>query len=287
MNNRMKTVEAKDLNPIETNAWLCGGITPRPIALVSTVNSEGDRNLAPFSFFNAFGSNPPTIAFAPNRRGRDGSLKDTYHNVKATEQFVVATVSYAMTEQMNISSADYPSTIDEFVKSGFTPEKAKFIRPALIKESPFQMECKLNQIIELGAGPGSGLMIIGEVICFHIAENCLLNGLPDPERLDHIGRNGGSFYTRAHGDALFKVSKPAGKPIGYDALPSQIRKAFFLTANDLGRLANSDHIPSFQDLRSPQDATVSSGKMEEIICESIRHNRFDDAWYWIQLYKGK
>jgi flavin reductase (DIM6/NTAB) family NADH-FMN oxidoreductase RutF len=283
----MKTIIAKDLSPMETNAWLCGGITPRPIAFVSTINSEGSRNLAPFSFFNAFGSNPPTIAFAPNRRGRDGSLKDTYQNIKATEQFVVATVSYAMTEQMNISSADYPSAIDEFVKSGLTPQKAKFIMPALVKESPFQMECRLNQIVELGSGPGSGLMIIGEVLCFHIAEDCLLNNLPDPERLDQVGRNGGSFYTRAYGEALFKVTKPVGKPIGYDALPASLKKATFLTANDLGRLANSDHMPSFEGLRSPEDARLGKEDLEQHIAEALQYHRLDDAWYWIYVYTSK
>ncbi|MFZ9999209.1 MAG: flavin reductase family protein [Holophagaceae bacterium] len=283
----MKTIEAKDLSPTETNAWLCGGITPRPIALVSTLNSEGSRNLAPFSFFNAFGSNPPTIAFAPNRRGRDGSLKDTYQNIKATEEFVVATVSYSMTEQMNISSADYPSTIDEFVKSGFTPERSKWIRPALVKESPFQMECRLNQIVELGSGPGSGLMVIGEVLCFHIAEDCLLDNLPDPERLDQVGRNGGSFYTRAHGEALFKVAKPVGKPIGYDALPDSLKQATFLTANDLGRLANSDHRPSFENFRSPRDSQITKRELEHSISEAIRHHRLEDAWYWIHIYITK
>lgn len=283
----MKTILAKDLSPIETNAWLCGGITPRPIALVSTIDGEGDRNLAPFSFFNAFGSNPPTIAFAPNRRGRDGSLKDTYRNIQATKEFGVATVSFAMTEQMNISSADYPSTIDEFVKSGFTPEKAKFIKPMLVKESPFQMECRLNQIIELGSGPGSGLMIIGEVLCFHIAEDCLLNNLPDPERLDQVGRNGGSFYTRAHGAALFQVAKPSGKPVGYDALPASLKASTFLTANDLGRLANTDHIPSFESFRSPTDAHISKKDLEQSILEAIRNHRLEDAWYWIHIYTSK
>mgnify|MGYP006276803829 CR=1 FL=1 len=283
----MKTILAKDLGPIETNAWLCGGITPRPIALVSTIDGEGDRNLAPFSFFNAFGSNPPTIAFAPNRRGRDGSLKDTYRNIQATKEFGVATVSFAMTEQMNISSADYPSTIDEFVKSGFTPEKAKFIKPMLVKESPFQMECRLNQIIELGSGPGSGLMIIGEVLCFHIAEDCLLNNLPDPERLDQVGRNGGSFYTRAHGAALFQVAKPSGKPVGYDALPASLKVSTFLTANDLGRLANTDHIPSFESFRSPTDAHISKKDLEQSILEAIRNHRLEDAWYWIHIYTSK
>lgn len=283
----MKTILAKELSPIETNAWLCGGITPRPIALVSTIDGKGDRNLAPFSFFNAFGSNPPTIAFAPNRRGRDGSLKDTYRNIQATKEFGVATVSFAMTEQMNISSADYPSTIDEFVKSGFTPEIAKFIKPMLVKESPFQMECRLNQIIELGSGPGSGLMVIGEVLCFHIAEDCLLNNLPDPERLDQVGRNGGSFYTRAHGAALFQVAKPSGKPVGYDALPASLKASTFLTANDLGRLANTDHIPSFESFRSPTDAHISKKDLEQSILEAIRNHRLEDAWYWIHIYTSK
>ncbi len=195
---RRHTVLASELNPIQTNAWLCAGVAPRPIALVSTVNEQGVRNLAPFSFFNAFGSNPPMVAFAPNRRGRDGTLKHTYLNATATGQFVIAAVTHGLVQAMNLASAEYGDGEDEFAKSGLTPAPARFVDPALVAESPFQMECRLRREIELGSGPGSGLMLIGEVLCFQAQEALLKGGLPDPTRLDQVGRNGGYIASPAH-----------------------------------------------------------------------------------------
>jgi len=124
----LHTVLDADLNPIQTNAWLRPGVAPRPIAFASTVDEAGVRHLAPFSFFNAFGSNPPMLAFAPNRRGRDGSVKHTYLNAVALKEFVIATVSHAMVQQMNVASAEYGDGVDEFVKSGFTPLPARFVK---------------------------------------------------------------------------------------------------------------------------------------------------------------
>ena len=101
-----RTILPADLGPIETNALLCGGVGPRPIALASTISADGLRNLSPFSFFNAFGSNPPMVAFAPNRRGRDGTVKHTYLNAVATGEFVIAAVSFAMLQQMMSGGVD-------------------------------------------------------------------------------------------------------------------------------------------------------------------------------------
>ncbi len=216
----LRTILPADLGPIETNALLCGGVAPRPIALASTLSLEGVRNLAPFSFFNAFGSNPPTVAFAPNRRGRDGTVKHTYLNAVATGEFVLAAVSHAMLHQMNVASAEWPDGVDEFPKCGLTPLPALLIGPALVKESPFQMECRLKQVVELGTGPGSGLLLLGEVLAFHVREACLVDGILHPDALDLVGRNGGAFYTRASGQAVFQVPKPSGNPWAMTPCPS-------------------------------------------------------------------
>ena len=279
----MKTVLASDLNPIQTNAWLCGGVAPRPIAFASTVDTEGQRNLAPFSFFNAFGSNPPMVAFAPNRRGRDGTVKHTYLNATATKEFVIATVSYAMVQQMNVASAEYGAGVDEFIKSGFTPLPARFIEPTLVEESPFQMECKLHQIVELGSGPGSGLMLIGEVLCFHTKEEVLTEGLPDPRKLDHVGRAGGAYYARAFGDALFQVAKPAGQPIGWDALPEPLKQSHLLTANDLGRLANSAALPDLDTAGRRAGDPAAPESIEEAIHLALQREDLDEAWRLVGL----
>lgn len=274
----LKTVLASDLNPIQTNAWLVGGVSPRPIAFASTVDGEGRRNLAPFSFFNAFGSNPPMVAFGPNRRGRDGTVKHTYLNAEATGEFVIATVSYGMVQQMNIASAEYEAGVDEFLKSGFTPAPARFVKPGLVAESPFQMECKLTQVLDLGGKAGSGIMLIGEVLCFHAREEVLTDGLPDPRKLDQVGRCGGAWYTRASGDALFQVAKPAGQPIGWEALPAVLKESHLLTANDLGRLANSETLPNLEAMAPKAGDPTSPESLEEAIHLALRREDLDEAW---------
>lgn len=278
-----RTILPSDLNPIETNALLCSGVAPRPIALASTASKEGIRNLSPFSFFNAFGSNPPTVAFAPNRRGRDGTVKHTYLNAVATGEFVIAAVSYAMLHPMNVASAEWPDGVDEFPKSGLTPLPARFVTPALVAESPFQMECRLQQVVELGNGPGSGLMLIGEVLAFHVREDCFVDGLLHPDALDLIGRNGGAFYTRASGAAVFQVPKPAGKPLGYDALPEVLKQSRVLTANDLGQLANSPGLPDLSGLaRLPGDPTAPLD-LEQAIRQALASENLAEAWRLVGL----
>jgi flavin reductase (DIM6/NTAB) family NADH-FMN oxidoreductase RutF len=278
-----RTLLPADLGPIETNALLCGGVAPRPIALASTVNATGIRNLSPFSFFNAFGSNPPTVAFAPNRRGRDGTVKHTYLNAAATGEFVIAAVSHAMLHQMNVASAEWPDGVDEFPKCGLTPLPARLVQPALVSESPFQMECRLQQVVELGHGPGSGLMLIGEVLAFHVREDCFVDGVLHPNALDLVGRNGGAFYTRASGAAVFEVPKPADRPIGYDALPEVLKQSRILTGNDLGRLANSPSLPELSAMvRKPGDP-VAVASLDHDIRRALAEGDLAEAWRLVGL----
>ena len=274
----VRTILPGDLDPVATNALLCGGVAPRPIALASTVSKEGIRNLSPFSFFNAFGSNPPTVAFAPNRRGRDGTVKHTYLNAVATGEFVIAAVSHAMLHQMNVASAEWPDGVDEFPKSGLTPLPARLVAPALVAESPFQMECRLKQVVELGSGPGSGLMLIGEVLAFHVREDCFVDGLLHPDALDLVGRNGGAFYTRASGAAVFQVSKPAGKPLGYDALPEALKHSAILTGNDLGQLANSPALPDLPSAEARPNDPVGAEALERALQAALARSDLGEAW---------
>ena len=279
----VRTLLPGDLSPIETNALLCGGVAPRPIALASTINAAGVRNLSPFSFFNAFGSNPPTVAFAPNRRGRDGTVKHTYLNAVATGEFVIAAVSFAMLHPMNVASAEWPEGVDEFPKSGLTPTPARFVKPALVAESPFQMECRLQQVVELGSGPGSGLMLIGEVLAFHVREDCFVEGLLHPDALDLVGRNGGAFYTRASGTAVFQVPKPAGRPLGYDALPDALKQSHILTANDLGLLANSPCLPDLTAMTRRPDDPPAFADLDHAIRRALAAGNLDEAWRLVGL----
>lgn len=273
-----RTIFPAELDPIATNALLCGGVGPRPIALASTVSVEGVRNLAPFSFFNAFGSNPPMVAFAPNRRGRDGTVKHTYLNAVATGEFVIAAVSHAMVQQMNVASAEYPEGVDEFQKSGLTPGPATRVKPALVLESPFQVECRLHQVVELGQGPGSGLMLIGEVLAFHAREEAFVDGILHPDRLDLVGRLGGAFYARASGAALFQVAKPVGRPIGWEALPEALRASRILTGNDLGRLANSAALPDLEASEPRPGDPEGVEALERAIQAALRREDPAEAW---------
>ena len=272
-----------DLDPIQTNQLLTGGVGPRPIALASTISRDGLRNLAPFSFFNAFGSNPPTVAFAPNRRARDGTVKDTYRNAVATGEFVIAAVTYAMVQQMNVASAEFPAGVDEFLQSGLTPLPAKFVGPSLVEEAPFQMECRLLQEVALGTGPGSGLMLLGEVVAFHVREDCFRDGLLSAQALDLVGRNGGATYTRASGAALFQVAKPLGRPLGYEALPGVLKASRILTGNDLGRLANSPRMPDLGPLEPRLGDPETGQGLERAIHEALEGEQLEEAWRLVSL----
>ncbi len=240
----------EDISVPEFHKLLLGGVGPRPIALVSTLSADGKKNLSPFSFFNAFGVNPPMIAFSPARRGKDASLKDTYNNLIATKECVVQSVTFSMVEQISLASTEYPAEIDEFIKSGLTPIDSDFVKPKRVKESPFQMECKLIEMKSYGESGGSANMAICEVLKIHVAEDIFTNGLIDPKKIDLVGRMSGNFYCRANGEAIFEVEKPtAKKGIGYDQLPDFIKHSHVFTANNLAKLANVESIPSEKSVK--------------------------------------
>jgi len=174
---------------------MIGSIVPRPIAFVSTINAEGKRNLAPFSFFNGVCSNPPIVLFSTVIR-KDGKHKDTLNNVQATKEFVVNIVSEEFAEKMNLTSADVPPDVDEFTLSGLTPTPSDCVKPPRVKESKISMECKLVQIVQFGTGPGGGQTVFGEILRFHINDELFDNFRIDPDKFHPIGRMGGPTYTR-------------------------------------------------------------------------------------------
>ena len=163
----------KELDVKSVYHLLISGVSPRPIALVGSVDKDGRSNLAPFSFFNAFGANPPIIGFSPALSGRTGLPKDTLLNIKETKEFTVSIVNSSIVEQISLSSCEFGKNIDEFVKSGLTKYKSRNIAAYGVQESNFIMECKLHDIIELGGKPASGNLILGEIVQFHINEKIL------------------------------------------------------------------------------------------------------------------
>ena len=181
----------------DTHKLMIGSIVPRPIALVSTTSINGINNLAPFSYFNGVCSKPPTIMFAPARRGWDGEEKDTLINIRETKEFTVNIVSEKIGEQMVKCSTDFKEDIDEFIASGLSPLSSKKIKPPLVAESKISFECKLNQIIEIGDGnAGSGFIVIGTIILFHIDDKIYKNGHILLDQLEPLGRVAGNGYIR-------------------------------------------------------------------------------------------
>jgi flavin reductase (DIM6/NTAB) family NADH-FMN oxidoreductase RutF len=229
---------------------LLSGIAPRPIAFASTVDKDGNNNLAPFSFYNSFGVNPSTLIFSPSRRGRDNTTKHTLENLKEVPEVVINAVSYNMVQQMSLASTEYEKGVDEFIKSGFDPLPSKLVKPKRVAQSPLQFECKVRDIIEISGQPGSGNLVISEIVYIHLDENVLdHNGDIDPNKIDLVGRLGGDYYTRTSGDANFIVPKPlVSKGIGVDALPESIRLSEYLTGNDLGQLGNLDNLTSLDEI---------------------------------------
>ena len=246
----MVSLDPKELSVPILHQYLLGSIGPRPIAFASTVDKEGNRNLAPFSFFNVFSANPPILIFSPARSGRMNTTKDTHNNVKEVAEVVINVVTYDMVHQMSLASSPFEAGVDEFEKAGFTPVASDTIRPFRVKESPVQLECKVLEVKELGENGGAGNLVICEVLKIHISESVLdQKGMIDQEKIDLVSRMGGNWYCRANGESLFEVDKPlTAIGIGVDALPAKIKMCKELTGNDLGILGNLQSIPNAEEM---------------------------------------
>lgn len=236
---------------------LLGGVAPRPIAFASTVDKNGNHNLSPFSFYNAFGVNPTTLIFSPSRRGRDNTTKHTLDNIKEVPEVVLNAVTFSMVHQMSLSSTEYPKGTDEFIKSGFTPLESVTIKPRRVAESPLQFECKVRDLIETSGKAGSGNLVICEITHIHLDETILDDaGNIDHDKLDLVGRLGGDYYVRTSGKAKFMVPKPiALMGIGVDVLPEHIRNSSILTGNDLGQLGNLESLPSEEEINKMKNSS--------------------------------
>lgn len=207
MGEEKRVFRPSDLPAAQVYGLVVGSVSPRPIAFVSSISLEGVLNLAPFSFFNGGGSNPPSVVFSPVRR-RDGSEKDTLRNIKATGEYVINVATYTIREAMNQCSSEYPPEVSEFEEAGFTPVPSLQVRPPRVLEAPINMECRLYQVVEHGDGPLSANYVIGEVICFHVAEVILGEGLIHPPKVGFIGRLGGPWYTRTGPETMFEMERP-------------------------------------------------------------------------------
>lgn len=186
---------------------LIGSVVPRPIGWISTVNASGQPNLAPFSFFNAVCSSPPTVLFCPLVRSTDGNTKDTLNNVKATGEFVVNIVGEELVSAMIATSVEIAPDVNEFELAGLATAPSVAVTPPRVAESRIHFECKVSQIVEIGNQPGGGSVVFGEIVHLHVDERVLLGeDKINLAALKPIGRLAGNAYTRV--TDIFETERP-------------------------------------------------------------------------------
>lgn len=245
----MLSIDPTQIATKDLHQYILAAVAPRPIAFASTISADGVPNLAPYSFFNAFSSNPPILIFSSNRRVANNTTKDTLKNVEDTGEVVINVVSHNISRQMALTSIEYGPEVNEFIKAGFTALPSERVRPFRVAESPVQMECVVDQILPLGEGGGAGNLIFCKIVMMHIAENILTEtGRIDPHKIDLMGRMGRFYYARASGDAVEEIVQEVTRiGIGFDGLPPAIRHSKVLTGNDLAHLASLPALPSHEE----------------------------------------
>ena len=266
----MRSLNPSDLHIKDLHQFIVGAIAPRPIAFASTIDENGVPNLAPYSFFNAFSSNPPILVFSSNRRVQGNTTKDTLHNVEKNGEVVINVVNYDIVKQMTIASVNYAPGVSEFEKSGLTPIPSDMVKPPRVKESPVQFECKVKEIITLGEHGGAGHLVICEVLKLHIRESVIdEKNRIDPNKLDLVGRLGRAYYVRASGDALFTLfQEPEQMALGFDKLPDSVRKSPYLSGNELACIASLTEFPTAEDV---QKVLEEDDELKEILANDKGH----------------
>ena len=291
-------LDLKDLSTIQKQYYLQHVIAPRPICFASTIDKAGNVNLSPFSFFNLFSSNPPIVIFSPARRVRDNTTKHTLENILEVPEVVINIVTYDMIHQTSLASCEFGKEVNEFIKAGFTEEKATMVKPPMVKESKVKLECKVIEVKPLGTEAGAGNLVICEVLKMHIDDSLLDSTSTaaqdflkiDQRKINHVARLGGDWYCVVNENNLFRVDKPNTQlGIGIDSLPKNIRNSKILSGNHLGQLANVHEMPfiqpSFDDAHLKQIIQYYSINPEDMEKELhsyakklLDENKVNEAW---------
>jgi flavin reductase (DIM6/NTAB) family NADH-FMN oxidoreductase RutF len=274
----IKTIDVKSGETAGLYKYLSAAVTPRPIAFVSTIDKDGNKNLSPFSFFNVFSVNPPILVFSPVRRVRNNTSKHTLDNVKEVKECVISLVNEDIAQQVSLASCDFDAETNEFEKAGFTEVKSDLVIPSRIKESPVNFECKVNEVITLGEEGGAGSLVLCEVLKMHIDESILdENGDIDPFKLNIVSRLGANWYGKTTKESLYEIAKPISRMgMGIDNLPEQIRNSEILTGNELAILASAENIPEKKEfsLRDKKSTTEKHILAKELLSQE----KAGDAW---------
>ncbi len=189
------------------NAVLTGVIVPRPIAFVSTMSPDGEVNLAPYSFFNAVSYNH--VVFSSSRHVSNKS-KDTLRNIEETGQFVVNIVVDPIADAMNATAAEYPEGVDEFEIAGLTHAPSQIVKPPRVAESPVNIECELDQVVQIGSGPHEHGLVIGKILLMHVSDDVIDGHRIDQAKLMATGRMAGNMYCRTND--RFEMARPVYDP---------------------------------------------------------------------------
>jgi len=267
----MRSITPGEIATRDLHQFLLGCVSPRPIAFASTISTDGVANLAPYSFFNAFSSNPPMVVFSSNRRVIDNTTKDTLKNIQDTGEVVINVVNHAIVRQMAVASVEWPTEDSEFDQTGLTRLASDLVAPFRVKESPAHLECRVSDIITLGDKGGAGHLILCDVVKMHVAESVIdERGRIDPHLIDLMGRMGRSYYVRASGDAVMPIVQPVTQMcIGYQALPAIAKQSKVLTGNDIGILAGLSELPDEQAISHAATALETSSKSAEDLARSL------------------
>lgn len=199
-------IEISKIPVTEAYQWMVSLVAPRPIAWVTTLSASGVINLAPFSFFNVFGANPPVVVFSPTLK-RDSTKKDTLINIERHGEFVIHASTEGDIDAINDSSASLPPERSEVEYVGKKMLPSVLVKVPRLADAPFALECKLRQIVPVGNGPISSNLIIGDVVMMHIDPAILgKDGKVDPRRLRSVARLGGEYWCRS--TDLFQMERP-------------------------------------------------------------------------------
>tara|TARA_B100000686_G_C16757606_1_gene956560 strand:- start:610 stop:1224 length:615 start_codon:yes stop_codon:yes gene_type:complete len=183
-------------------------VVPRPIGWITSINSVGEVNLAPFAFFNGCGTEPPQVLFHNSTGRDDGRMKDTISNVQETGEFVVNLVTWDLREKMNRTALHVPKHVDEMGMVGLEAEPSVLVKPPRVKDSPAHLECKYIQTVEMLSNKDSfrNFIVFGEVIGIHIKEELITDGLIDNSKLRPLARMG--YHDYAVIDQVFAMPFP-------------------------------------------------------------------------------
>ena len=198
-------VDVSIIPVVEAYQWMVSLVTPRPIAWVTTLSPTGVVNLAPFSFFNTFGANPPIVVFSPTLR-RDGTKKDTLLNLERLGEFVIHAATEQHAEQINLSSKTLSPDESEVELVGMKTIASALVKPPRLVDVPFALECKVRDILCMGTGPIAANLVIGEVLMMHIDEAILdAAGSVDPTKIKSVARMGGEYWCKTQ--QLFNLKR--------------------------------------------------------------------------------